>query len=163
VTVNLSARQLFDPKIVDTVSSVLSDIALDPARLILEMSEATVMGRAEDSLRVLTDLKALGVKLAIDDVGSGYSSLTYLKRFPLDKVTIDRSLVAGVGSDPAATALASGVIGLAHALGLRAIAEGVESGAQRDVLSAHGCDCAQGFLWSPAVPADSLTSAAAST
>ncbi|MGZ4619200.1 MAG: putative bifunctional diguanylate cyclase/phosphodiesterase, partial [Frankiaceae bacterium] len=157
VSVNLSARQLFDPKIVDTVAKVLTDTALDPARLTLEMSEATVMARAEDSLRVLTDLKTLGVKLAIDDVGTGYSSLTYLKRFPLDEVMIDRSLIAGLGLDPAAAALASGVIGLAHALGLRAIAEGVETGAQRDVLVAHGCDYAQGFLWSPAVPAESLT------
>ena len=158
VSVNLSARQLFDPEIIAAVARVLTDTGLDPARLTLEMSETTLMGRAQDSLSVLSDLKTLGVRLAIDDVGSGSSSLPFFQRFPLDEVTIDRSLMVGLGRDPRATALVTAMIELVHALGLPAVAEGVETSLQHDLLVAVGCDQAQGLLY--AAPAPALAAAA---
>src|SRR5438874_5444214 len=100
------------------------------------------------AISVLSDLRALGVRLAIDDFGTGYSSLGYLRRFPVDVVKLDRAFVAGLGSDSAADAIAAAVINLGHALGLSVIAEGVETEEQLTVLRALRCDRAQGYLWS---------------
>ena len=158
VSVNLSARQLADPAIVATVARVLADTGLPPPRLILELAEVTLMGHPEDTLRVLADLHTLGVGLSIDRFGTGYFSPTHLRRLPLNELAIDRSLIAGLGSDPDATAVATGVIDLAHALGLRTVALGVETSAQRDVLVALGCDHAEGHLWSRPLQAGPLTS-----
>src|SRR5205807_1959326 len=148
MSVNLSARQLNTPGLLPMVESVLGEHGLDPWRLCFEITESVLMDEVDLAISVLSDLRALGVRLAIDDFGTGYSSLGYLRRFPVDIVKLDRAFVAGLGSDSAADAIAAAVINLGHALGLSVIAEGVENDEQLTVLRALRCDRAQGYLWS---------------
>jgi diguanylate cyclase (GGDEF)-like protein/PAS domain S-box-containing protein len=152
VAVNLSARQVDDGDIVETVERILDHTGLEPSRLTLEITESALMRDAASALQVLRALKALGVTLAIDDFGTGYSSLNYLHRFPLDVLKIDKSFVDGLGSGGEGTEIVAAVINLAHTLGLQVVAEGVERQAQLDRLGALGCDFAQGFLISRPVP-----------
>ncbi|HET9444551.1 MAG TPA: EAL domain-containing protein [Acidimicrobiales bacterium] len=154
VSVNLSARQLTQRSLVEAVDAAVRDSGLQPHRLCLEITESVLMEDVESSVRVLLALKALGVRIAIDDFGTGYSSLSYLRRFPVDVVKIDRSFVAGLGVDPAADAIVAAVVNLSHALGLRVVAEGVETEEQLLAVRALGCDRAQGFYWSRPVPID---------
>ncbi|HVM01669.1 MAG TPA: EAL domain-containing protein, partial [Acidimicrobiales bacterium] len=156
VSVNLSARQLVEPGVIDTVWEQLCATGMDPARLRLEITESVLLEDVSTSVEALLGLRALGVQLAIDDFGTGYSSLSYLRRFPVDAVKVDRSFVAGLGDDPAAEAIVAAVVNLAHALGLAVVAEGVETEQQLVILRALGCDRAQGHLWSPARPVDEL-------
>jgi diguanylate cyclase (GGDEF)-like protein len=148
MSVNLSARQLSEPGLVGMVQSVLAECGLAPGRLCFEITESVLMDDVDLAIAVLSDLRALGVRLAIDDFGTGYSSLGYLRRFPVDIVKLDRAFVAGLGGDSAADAIAAAVINLGHALGLSVIAEGVETEDQLTVLRALRCDRAQGYLWS---------------
>jgi EAL domain-containing protein (putative c-di-GMP-specific phosphodiesterase class I) len=153
MSVNLSARQLSEPALVAMVESVLAEFGLAPWRLCFEITESVLMDDVDAAIALLSDLRALGVRLAIDDFGTGYSSLGYLRRFPVDIVKLDRAFVGGLGGDSAADAIAAAVINLGHALGLSVIAEGVETEEQLTVLRALGCDRAQGYLWSaPQVP-----------
>jgi diguanylate cyclase (GGDEF)-like protein/PAS domain S-box-containing protein len=156
LAVNLSARQLARGELLDVVDAALSSTGLDPGRLCLEITESVLMEDLDWSIEALLGLKTLGVRLAIDDFGTGYSSLNYLRRFPVDVVKVDRSFVAGLGVDPAADAIVAAVINLSHALGLSVVAEGVEREEQVVALRALGCDRAQGFYWSPAVPGSRL-------
>jgi diguanylate cyclase (GGDEF)-like protein/PAS domain S-box-containing protein len=156
VAVNLSARQLVDRRIVDVVAGALLRSGLAPGRLVLEVTESALMSNAEMALACLTDLKQLGVRLAIDDFGTGYSSLVYLKRMPVDTIKVDRSFVDGLGADQEDTAIVESVISLAHAVGVEAIAEGVETEAQKWQLVGLGCDLAQGYLWSKPVPREEI-------
>ena len=156
LSVNLSARQLGVPELVDNVRDVLAETGLDPSRLCLEITESVLMDDVESSIEALLDLKALGVRLAIDDFGTGYSSLSYLRRFPVDVVKLDRSFVAGMGVDAAATAIVAAVVNLSHALGIVVVAEGVETEAQLVALRALRCDRAQGYYWNRPQPADEL-------
>ena len=156
VSVNLSARQLSEPRVIDTVWNALRETGIDPARLCLEITESVLMEDVASSVEALLGHKALGVTLAIDDFGTGYSSLSYLRRFPVDIVKIDRSFVAGLGSDPAAEAIVASVVNLAHALGLVVVGEGVETEEQLVMLRALGCDRAQGYLWSRPLPASQV-------
>jgi diguanylate cyclase (GGDEF)-like protein len=150
--VNLSARQFERPDVVDTVAAALETSGLPPDALGLEITETVLMGNAAAALGTLTALKALGVGLAIDDFGIGYSSLAYLKRFPVDTLKIDRSFVEGLGSDPIDLPIVRAVMSLGRTLGLEVVAEGVESTLQEQTLKALGCDRVQGFLYSRAVP-----------
>jgi EAL domain-containing protein (putative c-di-GMP-specific phosphodiesterase class I) len=120
----------------------------------LEITETTAMHRTDVAASTLRKLKALGVSLAIDDFGTGYSSLASLRRYPVDRLKIDRSFVADLPADASAKALVGGIVGLAHALGLKVIAVGVETEAQRDFLAALGCDFAQGYLTGKPVDAE---------
>jgi EAL domain-containing protein (putative c-di-GMP-specific phosphodiesterase class I) len=147
VEVNLSARQIDHPDLVPTVERILSETGLDPENLTLEITESALMRDGPAALVVLQALKALGVSLAIDDFGTGYSSLSYLQRFPLDILKIDKSFVDDLGKGRGA-AIVSAVINLAHALGLKVVAEGVENEQQLEVLRELSCDFAQGFLFS---------------
>jgi diguanylate cyclase (GGDEF)-like protein len=156
IEVNLSARQIDDPEIVRTVEDILSRTGLPPEHLTLEITESALMRDAGASLRVLRALKSIGVLLAIDDFGTGYSSLSYLQRLPLDVVKVDRMFVDGLGTDTGSDEIVSAVIGLAHALGLEVVAEGVETEEQLEVLRHLDCDFAQGFLFSRPVPASEL-------
>jgi diguanylate cyclase (GGDEF)-like protein/PAS domain S-box-containing protein len=154
VSVNLSLRQFNDPKLAQTVAAVLRATGL-PARLLeLEITESTAMQNAEVTLATLERLNALGVSLVIDDFGTGYSSLASLKRFPVDKLKIDRSFTADLPGDGDQCAVVSAIVALAHALELRVIAEGVETEAQRAFLQACGCDFLQGYLTGRALDAD---------
>jgi len=159
VSVNLSLRQFNDPKLIELVRRVLADSGLPPRLLMLEVAETTVMHQTDVAASTLAKLKELGVALAIDDFGTGYSNLASLRRFPVDALKIDRSIVADLPSDEHAKALAGGIVGLAHALSLKVIAEGVESEAQRDFLAALGCDAAQGYFIGKPVDADSASAA----
>ncbi|MGA8724114.1 MAG: EAL domain-containing protein [Acidimicrobiales bacterium] len=154
--VNLSARQIDDPRIVRTVEQILLRTGLPPEHLTLEITESALMRDAAGALVVLRALKDVGVSLAIDDFGTGYSSLSYLSRFPLDIVKVDRLFVEELGVSPEDEEIVSAVIKLAHALGLKVVAEGVETTAQLDVLRRLGCDLAQGFLFSEAMPATAI-------
>src|SRR2546421_11083610 len=152
VAVNLSPRQLGRSDLVERVASSLEVSGIEPSALCLEITEGVLMGPSREILAVLRGLKALGVSLAIDDFGTGYSSLGYLSRFPIDVVKVDRSFVSRLGTDPQASAIVAAVVGLAHSLGLVAIAEGVETPAQLRLLQAMGCDQAQGFLFARPEP-----------
>ncbi len=152
--VNLSARQIAQSDIVDTVVRALDEAHLPPEKLCLEITETALMQDPVSALRVLTDLRTLGVSLAVDDFGTGYSSLAYLKRFPVDVLKIDRSFVDGLGDDPEDTAIVTAIVGMAGALGLALVAEGVETKPQLAELVRLGCQRAQGYLFSRPVPVE---------
>jgi EAL domain-containing protein (putative c-di-GMP-specific phosphodiesterase class I) len=147
VAVNLSAVQLKQFDLVDMVEAVLRDTGLAPSTLEFEITESVLMHDASQATRILESLKALGVRLSVDDFGTGYSSLSYLKRFPIDTVKIDRSFVDGLGQDPADSAIVAAVVGVANALNLETIAEGVETPLQLRELINLGCTYAQGYLF----------------
>ncbi|HEX7166423.1 MAG TPA: EAL domain-containing protein, partial [Acidimicrobiales bacterium] len=153
VSVNLSARQLVDDTLPDVVARVLNDAGIDPTALCLELTESMLMEDAEHAVATLRRLKETGVRLAIDDFGTGYSSLAYLKRFPIDELKVDRSFVAGLGRDPEDFVIVSAVANLATSLGVEMVAEGVENVRHLTELESLGCPLAQGYLWSPPVPA----------
>jgi len=154
VAVNLSARQFNDPGLIELVRRTLAETGLPPRLLSLEIAEAALMQQADVAASTLRKLKALGVALAIDDFGAGSSNLAALRRFPVDRLKIDRALVADASGEQGAAALVGGIVGLAHALGLTVVAEGVDTPAQRELLAAHGCDCMQGLLAGAPVDAD---------
>ncbi len=155
VAVNLSARQLRNTDLIGTVASALGETRLPPHLLELELTEGAVMDKPEEAIKVLVALKKMGVTLAIDDFGTGYSSLAYLKLFPIDHLKIDRSFVRDIERDPDDAAIAVSTIALAHSLGLKVVAEGVETQAQLAMLREHGCDEVQGFFFSRPLPPDS--------
>jgi CheY-like chemotaxis protein len=124
--------------------------------LCLEITETVLLDDAHGSVKALEALKAIGVRIAVDDFGTGYSSLTYLKRFPVDVLKIDRSFIDGLVHDRQDRAIVSSVVDLAHAFGLTTIGEGVETVEQLALLRSLGCDAAQGYFWSPALPPDEL-------
>jgi diguanylate cyclase (GGDEF)-like protein/PAS domain S-box-containing protein len=156
VCVNLSARWFGEPDLTETIRRILAETGLDPTCLHLEITESTAMGDAPATVDTLEELKDLGVRIAIDDFGTGYSSLSYLERFPVDYVKIDRSFVGKLGRDQGTAALVSGMIRLAHSLGLKVIAEGVETEEQLKRLQGLGCDLAQGHYFSEPVPCQAV-------
>ncbi|MDT7042189.1 EAL domain-containing protein [Candidatus Nitronereus thalassa] len=158
VSVNLSARQFRQKLFVGKVASILAESRLDPQFLELELTESLLFESNGASTNRLKELKALGIKISIDDFGTGYSSLSYLKCFPIDTLKIDRSFVGDIPSNEGDSAIASGMIALAHGLHMKVTAEGVETQAQWDFLHERGCDAIQGFLMSPAVAPEEVTS-----
>ncbi len=160
VAVNLTARQLSDEHLVGRFAAACSASGLPGSAVGVELTETTLVG-ADDrgAYRALAALRDAGVEVAIDDFGTGYSSLAYLKRLPVDVVKVDRSFVVGLGVDPADRLLVEAVIALAHGLGLRVVAEGVETTGQLEVLAEIGCDAAQGFLLARPAPPDELAAA----
>jgi len=154
--VNLSARQLAEPDLVATVAQALTAAGRGPSTICLEITESSLMSDFERSLANLESLAELNVGIGLDDFGQGYSSLSYLKQLPVDTLKIDRSFVSGVGSDRRDTAMVAAIVGLARALGLTTVAEGVETPRQRDELRRLGCDLAQGFLFAPPLPAEAV-------
>ncbi|HEY4826611.1 MAG TPA: EAL domain-containing protein [Solirubrobacteraceae bacterium] len=145
--VNVSARQLAQDALCDTVSKVIEETGIEPGLLCLEVTESVLIEDPESSISTLTKLKELGVKIAIDDFGTGYSSLEYLRRLPVDCVKVDRSFVRGVPDNEEDVAIVNAVIELGHALKLSVTAEGVETSEQLGNLQTAGCDTAQGFLF----------------
>jgi EAL domain-containing protein (putative c-di-GMP-specific phosphodiesterase class I) len=157
VSVNVSPRQLRDPRIVDDVARALRATALSPGCLTLEITEGAMMQDTDVALVHLTALKALGVRLAVDDFGTGYSSLSYLQRFPIDVLKIDRSFVLGINRGAEESALARAIVRLAQTLHLVAVAEGVENEAQATLLRKLGCQLAQGYLFASPGPASDIS------
>ncbi|WP_027476926.1 sensor domain-containing protein [Curvibacter gracilis] len=153
VSINVSALQFRQPDFVERVAQVLAQFSLPPDLLELELTESILVQDADEVLQRLRALAGLGVHLAIDDFGTGYSSLAYLKKFPISKLKIDQSFVRGLPGDDSDVAIVAAMIGLARALRLSVIAEGVETEEQRAALQQLGCDEYQGFLCSPGVPA----------
>jgi diguanylate cyclase (GGDEF)-like protein/PAS domain S-box-containing protein len=157
IAVNLSARQFHDTGLVKMVAQALAESKLPASCLELELTESLMMENVERAMETMHELKAMGVKLAIDDFGTGYSSLAYLKRFPMDVLKIDQSFVRDIENDASSAAMVGAIISLAHELGVRVIAEGVETAAQLAFLHYRNCDEAQGYLYSrPLAGADFL-------
>ena len=153
ISVNLSPIQFRHAGLVQSVADALQQADLDPACLELELTESFVMHDAERINIAMQSLKALGVDIAVDDFGTGYSSLSYLKRFPVDRLKVDKSFVRDIDSDPDDAAIVRAIITLGHALGLKVVAEGVETRAHHEFLRQHGCDELQGYYFSRPVPA----------
>ncbi|MGT2434110.1 putative bifunctional diguanylate cyclase/phosphodiesterase (plasmid) [Cupriavidus basilensis] len=154
ISVNLSARQLVAPGLPDTVVRVTRAYGVPPTMLDVEVTENSLMSDVEKASSVLDALKQAGVSTSLDDFGSGYSSLAYLVRLPIDTLKIDKSFVWALGEAPRAMAVISATIGLARSLGMSTLAEGVETEAQRQALAAQGCDAIQGYLVSRPLSSD---------
>jgi diguanylate cyclase len=154
LAVNLSSRQFLHHGLLRSIESVVRARKLRANTLEFEITESVAMHDADGSVGIMRQLKSLGLALALDDFGTGYSSLAYLKRFPLDKLKIDKSFVRDIPNDDNDLAIVSAIIAMAHALGLRVQAEGVETQAQADFLADCGCEYGQGYLWGRALPAD---------
>jgi diguanylate cyclase len=153
IAVNVSPLQFRQANFVNKLSNALKQCSLDPSYLEIELTEATLMSNAETSVALLKELSVLGVVVAIDDFGTGYSSMSYLQRFPIDKLKIDRSFISHLASNPDDASIVRAIISLAHGLRLKVIAEGVESEEQLNILKRLGCDQYQGFYRSAAIPA----------
>jgi diguanylate cyclase (GGDEF)-like protein len=156
IGVNISARQLQEQSLVGTIAQILQETALAPEFLELELTESSIMANAEAAIDVLTRLKTMGVTISIDDFGTGFSSLSYLKRLPIDALKIDQSFVRDVTTDPDDAALVMAIITLAHNLRLRVVAEGVETEEQLRFLRLLRCDEIQGYIFKEPLPADAL-------
>jgi len=157
VNVNISPRQLLDPDLVQRLRTALGDNGLDPSSMTLEITEGALMQGADETRLRLRELKSLGVRIAIDDFGTGSSSLGYLREFPIDEIKIDRTFVRGMVEDPSdGTTLVQAILGLARALHLEVVAEGIELPEQLDGLRESGCETGQGFIFATPVVADEI-------
>jgi diguanylate cyclase (GGDEF)-like protein len=157
IAINLSPVQVRDRALVRAVSDALEESQVDPHRVVLEITEGVLIDNPEEAKQRLKDLRALGVKIALDDFGSGYSSLNYLRRLPIDKLKIDKEFVSPLGRSANGTVIIEAIVTLGRALGLSVLAEGVESEEQRVLLRLAGCDELQGFLFARPMPRDSMT------
>lgn len=157
LAVNVSARQLMSRNFVATVEKALSQSGMDPYSLVLEMTETIFIQDGEQATAALREISALGVRIALDDFGTGFSSLSYLHRLPIDLVKIDREFIADIGQASTGGAIVAAVTHLAHVLGLAVVAEGVETAAQRDEITAIGCDFAQGYFFARPMSAASIS------
>jgi diguanylate cyclase (GGDEF)-like protein/PAS domain S-box-containing protein len=153
ISVNLSARQLTHPDLVSTVACALADAQVPPARLSLEITESVLLTDSATMRAAIADLKRIGVDLSLDDFGTGHSSMDYLKLLPVDELKIERRFVAGLLTDHQDRAIVSAITQLAHDLGLRVVAEGVETAEQASRLREMGCDVGQGYFFGPPMPA----------
>jgi EAL domain-containing protein (putative c-di-GMP-specific phosphodiesterase class I) len=158
VAVNLSAWQFTDKDLVTDIGDAMAQYGVGAAEFEVELTESVLMTDPERANAVLQRLHRMGVKISIDDFGTGYSSLSYLKRFPADALKIDRSFICGLPGDADDRAITQAVIAMAHALGLKVVAEGVETDAQLVLLRALGCDEAQGYLLGKPMPAAQIAS-----
>ena len=156
VAVNLSPLQVRDNTIVNIVRTALAESAVAPSRLVLEITEGVLIDNPDEMVKRIKDLHALGVRVALDDFGSGYSNLGYLQRFPLDKLKIDKSFVAALGRSANGGVIIQAIVALGRALGLSVLVEGVETEHQRVLLRLAGCDEMQGFLFAKPAPAKAI-------
>ncbi|TMH51070.1 MAG: EAL domain-containing protein, partial [Betaproteobacteria bacterium] len=157
VSVNLSARQFEDKHLLREIERALSESALKPNCLELEITESMVMRDTQSSKKILDGIKSMGIRLAIDDFGTGYSSLASIKRFPFDCIKIDRSFIKDIPQDPDDVAITQAIIAMAHSLRLKVIAEGVETQEQLDFLTEHGCHEFQGYFFRRPQPAEEFS------
>ena len=153
MSVNISPAQFRQPDLVQVVQNALRESGLAPHRLELELTESVLIQQPDAAAKLLSELKALGVRVAMDDFGTGYSSLSFLQRFHFDKIKIDRSFIGAIGSEPTAAAIVRAVVSLASSLGMLTCAEGVETSEQLDALRCEGCSEVQGFLFGKPMPA----------
>ena len=156
IAVNLSPVQLRDRRVVDLVREVLVETGVEPSRLMLEITEGVLIDNPEQMIERIAELHALGVRIALDDFGAGYSNLGYLQRFAFDKLKVDRSFVSALGRSPNAGVIIQAIVALGRALGVTVLVEGVETEEQRVLLRLAGCDEMQGFLFAKPAPAKSI-------
>lgn len=158
MAVNVSAQQFYRGDIAGSVERTLRETGLRPELLELELTESLTLDDSELTIKIMQELKRIGVSLSLDDFGTGWSSLSYLRRFPLDRIKIDRSFMRDIASDPAAEAVVRSILNLGTNLGLACVAEGVETRQQLEYLQKHHCGEIQGFLYSPPLPANECNS-----
>ncbi len=156
VAINLSVHQLREPDLVSRIESAMERNGVKSSHLLCEITESVAMQDIAATQRTLDELGKIGVYLSIDDFGTGYSSLSYLRQLPARQLKIDRTFIADLDSSDDAKAVVDGVVRLAHALGLRVVAEGVETSSQRDILLGLGCDELQGYFFAHPMSADKL-------
>lgn len=156
LAVNVSCQQLMGPRFVQTVKDLLASTEMEPADVVLEITETVVIEDPDRALVVLNALRSVGVRLALDDFGTGYSSLSYLRRLPLDVIKIDQSFIADIDHAPASGAIVTAVTDLAHALGMTVIAEGVETSHQREEVTKMRCERAQGYFFARPMTVDAI-------
>jgi EAL domain-containing protein (putative c-di-GMP-specific phosphodiesterase class I) len=159
ISVNLSARQFQQQDLDAIIGKTLEITEIDPRLLEFELTESVLMKEAETAANALQNLKSFGVQISMDDFGTGYSSLAYLKRFPLDVLKIDRAFIRDVTTDPDDATITVAMIKLAHSLGLKVVAEGVETRAQLHFLIENGCDEMQGYYFSRPLPLETASQA----
>jgi len=152
IAINLSAHQCDDPRLLTDLDRVLADTGIETVWLEFEITESVVMHSIDKALRLLGEIKRRGITLAIDDFGTGHSSLAYLKRFPVDTLKIDRTFVRDLSVDQNDLAITRAIIAMGHSLGLKVIAEGVETAAQLEIMRRFECDEYQGYLFSKPLP-----------
>ncbi|NIE65087.1 sensor domain-containing phosphodiesterase [Burkholderia sp. Ax-1719] len=157
IAVNVSPQQFRNPRFKDSVQEAIQLTGLDPRRLVFEITESLLMQDPQHAVKLLEELTGLGIRFAVDDFGTGYSSLAYLQRFPLSKLKIDRSFVENLLTSRNDQAIVNAVVGLARTLELELVAEGVETEAQRELLTKMGCDHIQGWLVCKALPSEELS------
>jgi EAL domain-containing protein (putative c-di-GMP-specific phosphodiesterase class I) len=156
VSVNLSPVQMRSRGLVPRIAAILGETAMPASRVVLEVTEGVLIDNPAETQLKLEALRSLGVSTALDDFGTGYSSLNYLQRFPFDRLKIDRSFVASLGVTGNSGAIVQSIVTLGHALGMKVLAEGVETNEQRVLLRLAGCDEMQGFLFAKAAPAEAI-------
>ena len=156
IAVNLLPLQVRDGTIVELVRSALAESSVSPGRLVLEITEGVLIDNPDEMVKRIKDLHELGVRVALDDFGSGYSNLGYLQRFPLDKIKIDQSFVLALGRSSNGGVIIQAMVALGRALGLSVLVEGVETEHQRVLLRLAGCDEMQGFLFAKPAPASAI-------
>ncbi len=156
VSINMTAQQFFQGKIVSTIQNALTHSGLKPKHVTLEITENTVMDNAEKTIEIMKEIRTMGIRFSIDDFGTGYSSLSYLRRFPLDNLKIDKSFIDDLPHDEESAAIVRTIIALAQSLNLKTVAEGVEKAEQLQVLKAAGADYIQGYYFSQPVTLDKL-------
>ena len=154
MVVNLSARQFQQKMLVNDLIALLRETSADPALITIEITESTLMRHEENTEAVLRQVCDLGMRISVDDFGAGYSSLAYLKRFPISVLKIDRSFIIGIGHDPNDEAIVTAIIAMAKSLRIQVVAEGIETERQLRFLDEHECDMGQGFVFRPALMAD---------
>jgi EAL domain-containing protein (putative c-di-GMP-specific phosphodiesterase class I) len=154
--VNLSPLQVRDRGIVELVRATLTETGIKPGRLVLEVTEGVLIENPDEMVKRIEELRALGVRVALDDFGSGYSSLSYLQRFPFDKLKIDKSFVSTLGSSSNGGVIIQAIVALGRALGVTVLVEGVETEEQRVLLRLAGCDEMQGYLFAKPAPARTI-------
>lgn len=155
LSVNISVEQLYD-NFIDNLQHELNRNQIDPNKIIIEVTEKTLITKIEDAIYILQALKEMGVKVSLDDFGTGYSSLSCIKYFPVSSIKIDKSFISGLPDNPESIAIVNAIIGMAHALNLEVIAEGVETTEQLNYLREKQCDKYQGFLFSKPIPIEEL-------
>jgi EAL domain-containing protein (putative c-di-GMP-specific phosphodiesterase class I) len=161
VAVNLSPLQIRDRWLVDLVAAIMAETGIAPSHVVLEVTEGILIDNPREAQARLEALRGLGVSLALDDFGTGYSSLNYLQKFPFDRLKIDRTFVASLGSSGNTGAIIQSIVTLGHALGMKVLAEGVETDEQRVLLRLAGCDEMQGYLFARPGPAADINKALA--
>ena len=163
VAINLSPLQIRDRWLVDLVGNAMAESGIASSRVVLEVTEGVFIDNPQETQVRLEALRALGVRIALDDFGTGYSSLSYLQKFPFDRLKIDRAFVASLGTTGNAGAIIQSIVTLGHALGMKVLAEGVETDEQRVLLRLAGCDEMQGFLFAEPMPAEAIAGLLADT